>query len=81
MIDSPNDPGRYVQEVFLALREWQYFLSTMDPDEDRPDPNDSTPEKPATPDPRPNGLEVSAPLYSINDKILGAGEPPPRAVG
>jgi FtsP/CotA-like multicopper oxidase with cupredoxin domain len=33
------------------------------------------PEKPATPDLRPNGLEVSAPLYSINDKILGAGEP------
>ena len=33
------------------------------------------PEKPATPDPRPNGLEVSAPLYSINDKMLGAGEP------
>ena len=75
MIDSANDPGRYDQEVFLALREWQYFLSTMDPDEDRPDPNDPTPEKPATPDPRPNGLEVSAPLYSINDKMLGAGEP------
>ena len=39
------------------------------------DPNDPMPEKPATPDPRPNGLEVSAPLYSINDKMLGAGEP------
>ena len=75
MIDSAKDPGRYDQEVFLALREWQYFLSTMDPDEDVPDPNDPTPEKPATPDPRPNGLEVSAPLYSINDKMLGAGEP------
>ena len=32
-------------------------------------------EKPATPDTRPNGLEVGAPLYSINDKMLGAGEP------
>ena len=39
------------------------------------DPNDPMPEKPATPDPRPNGLEVGAPLYSINDKMLGAGEP------
>ena len=39
------------------------------------DPNDPMPEKPATPDPRPNGLEVSAPLYSINDKMLGAGDP------
>jgi FtsP/CotA-like multicopper oxidase with cupredoxin domain len=75
MIDSGNDPGRYDQEVFLALREWEYFLSTMDPDEMAADPRDPTPEKPATPDLRPNGLEISAPLYSINDKMLGAGEP------
>nr|WP_254059888.1 multicopper oxidase domain-containing protein [Granulicella sp. L46] len=75
MIDSANEPGRYDQEVFLALREWQYFLSTMDQDEMEADPRDPMPEKPATPDLRPNGLEVSAPLYSINDKMLGAGEP------
>jgi FtsP/CotA-like multicopper oxidase with cupredoxin domain len=75
MIDSANDPGRYDQEVFLALREWQYFLSTMDQDEMAADSNDPMPEKPATPDLRPNGLEVSAPLFSINDKMLGAGEP------
>src|SRR5579863_5394651 len=75
MIDSANDPGLYDQEVFLALREWQPFLTTMDADEERPDPSDPMPEKPATPDSRPNGLEVSAPLYSINDKMLGAGEP------
>ncbi len=47
----------------------------MDPDQDAVDPNDPMPEKPATPNPRPNGLEVAAPLYSINDKMLGAGEP------
>jgi FtsP/CotA-like multicopper oxidase with cupredoxin domain len=75
MIDSGNDPGNYDQEVFLALREWEYFLSTMDPDEMPADPNDPMPEKPATSDARPNGLEVAAPLYSINDKMLGAGEP------
>ncbi len=75
MIDSANDPGRYDQEVFLALREWEYFLSTMDQDEMGPDPSDPMPEKPAAPDRRPNGLEVSAPLYSMNDKMLGAGEP------
>ena len=75
MIDSANDPGHYDQEVFLALRDWQYFLSPMDQDESRPDPNDPMPEKPAHPDLRANGLEVSAPLYSINDKMLGAGEP------
>ena len=43
MIDSANDPGRYDQEVFLALREWQYFLSTMDQDEVSADPNDASP--------------------------------------
>jgi len=75
MIDSANDPGNYDQEVFLALREWEYFLSTMDQDEMPADPNDPMPEKPATLDPRPNGLEVNAPLYSINDKMLGAGDP------
>jgi FtsP/CotA-like multicopper oxidase with cupredoxin domain len=75
MIDSANDLGHYDQEVFLALRDWEPFWTTMDPDEDRPDPNDPMPEKPATPDTRPNGLEVNAPLYSINDKMLGAGDP------
>jgi FtsP/CotA-like multicopper oxidase with cupredoxin domain len=75
MIDSASDAGRYDQEVFLALREWEYFLSPMDQDEMAADPNDPMPEKPATPDLRTNGLEVSAPLYSINDKMLGAGEP------
>ncbi|MGA8528698.1 MAG: multicopper oxidase family protein [Acidobacteriaceae bacterium] len=75
MIDAADDPGRYDQEVFLALREWQYFLSPVDQDEMAPHPGDPMPEKPATPDLRPNGLQVNAPLYSINDKILGAGDP------
>jgi FtsP/CotA-like multicopper oxidase with cupredoxin domain len=75
MIDSTNDPGHYDQEVFLALREWQYFLSTMDQDEMEPGPHDPKPERLGPPDLRPNGLEVSAPLYSINDKMLGAGDP------
>ncbi len=33
------------------------------------------PEKPVVRDTRPNGLEVNAAFYSINDKALGAGEP------
>lgn len=75
MIDPANEPGHYDQEVFLALRDWEHYFSTMDQDESGPDPNDPMPEKPATPDTRANGLEVAAPLYSINDKMLGAGEP------
>jgi FtsP/CotA-like multicopper oxidase with cupredoxin domain len=47
----------------------------MDPDEESADPSNPMPEKPAQPDTRPNGLEIGAPLYSINDKMLGAGEP------
>jgi len=33
------------------------------------------PERPAQLDTRPNGLEVTSQLFSINDKALGAGEP------
>src|SRR5262249_14205503 len=33
------------------------------------------PERPVVADSRPNGLEVTSTLYSINDKALGAGEP------
>ena len=75
MIDSANDPGRYDQEFFLALREWEPYLTPTDPDEMLADPDDPLPEKPTTPDQRPNGLEVGSSLYSINDKVLGAGEP------
>jgi FtsP/CotA-like multicopper oxidase with cupredoxin domain len=75
MVDSAHDPGLYDQEVFLALREWEPYLTPMDPDEESADPSNPMPEKPAQPDTRPNGLEIGAPLYSINDKMLGAGEP------
>jgi FtsP/CotA-like multicopper oxidase with cupredoxin domain len=75
MIDSASDPGLYDQEVFLALHEWEPYLTAMDQDAlATADSSDPTPEKPATLDPRPNGLEVGYPLYSINDKMLGAGE-------
>ena len=75
MVESAHDPGLYDQEVFLALREWEPYLTSMDQDEESADPRNPMPEKPAQPDTRPNGLEVGAPLYSINDKMLGAGEP------
>src|ERR1700678_1901192 len=60
MIDSANDPGLYDQEVFLALREWEPYLNTMDQDGQVADPGDPMPGKPAKQDPRPNGLEVGA---------------------
>ncbi len=75
IVDSAHDPRLYDQEVFLALREWEPYLTPMDQDEESADLRNPMPEKPAQPDTRPNGLEVGAPLYSINDKMLGAGEP------
>ena len=76
MIDSGNDPGHYDQEVFLALRDWEPFFSAMEENEAAEEGGiGPQPEKPATLDTRPNGLEVSASLFSINDKVLGAGEP------
>src|SRR6204780_4471206 len=47
MIDSANDPGRYDQEVFLALREWQPYLTTADQADMPADPADPMPERPA----------------------------------
>jgi FtsP/CotA-like multicopper oxidase with cupredoxin domain len=76
LIDSGNDPGHYDQELFLALRDWEPFFSAMEENEAAEEGGiGPQPEKPAQLDTRPNGLEVSAQMYSINDKVLGAGEP------
>jgi FtsP/CotA-like multicopper oxidase with cupredoxin domain len=75
MIDSDQNPGRYDQEVFLSLRDWEPFFTSQLMDTDEQNQKWPQTERPAVLDTRPNGLEVSAALYSINDKALGAGEP------
>ena len=76
MIDSGNDVGHYDQELFLALRDWEHFFSAMEENEAAEGGVvGPQPEKPAVLDTRPNGLEVDAQIYTINDKVLGAGEP------
>ena len=76
LIDSGTDQGHYDQEIFLALRDWEPFFSNMEENETAEAGGiGPQPEKPKTLDTRPNGLEVSAQLFSINDKVLGAGEP------
>jgi len=75
MIDSGKDPGQYDQEVFLALRDWEPFFTSQFVDTDDTQQRWPQSERPAVLDTRPNGLEVGAALYSINDKALGAGEP------
>jgi len=45
-IDSGKDPGKYDQEHFLALRDWEPFLANEDEDDEDEDPNAPKPEKP-----------------------------------
>jgi FtsP/CotA-like multicopper oxidase with cupredoxin domain len=74
-VDGGNDRGRYDQELFLALRDWEpFFTGTMD-DEDDNTHDGPLLEKPATLNTDPDGLEVGSMTYSINDKALGGGEP------
>ncbi len=76
MIESGNDPGRYDREIFLALRDWEpFFTDQMENEMAESGGVGPQPERPATLDTRPNGLEVTSQLFSINDKALGAGEP------
>jgi FtsP/CotA-like multicopper oxidase with cupredoxin domain len=60
-IEPQHDPGRYDQEVFIAMHQWEpYFVSLQDIRKGPP------------PD---NGLEVAYKSASFNDKALGHGEP------
>ena len=75
MIEGGKNPGNYDQEHFLALRDWEPYFTNQLMDTDDLDPVGAQPEKPAVMDTRQPGLEVTADIYSVNDKALGAGEP------
>jgi FtsP/CotA-like multicopper oxidase with cupredoxin domain len=75
IIEGRPDPGAYDQEVFLSLRDWEPYFTAQMADMDTLSPRWPQPERPDVADIRPNGLEVNAAFYSINDKALGAGEP------
>jgi len=75
IVEGANNPGRYDQEHYLALRDWEPYFTNQAMDNDDLDPPQAQPEKPAVLDTRPVGLEVMSDIYSINDKALGAGEP------
>ena len=74
-VDNGQDPGSYDQELFLALRDWEYYfaMNMVDTDDDGEPTNIL--EKPTHINTAPNGLEVNSSTYSINDKALGSGEP------
>jgi FtsP/CotA-like multicopper oxidase with cupredoxin domain len=75
IVEGGSDPGRYDQEHYLALRDWEPYFSSQAMDNDDLDAPGPQPEKPAVMDTRPVGPEVVADIYSVNDKALGAGEP------
>jgi FtsP/CotA-like multicopper oxidase with cupredoxin domain len=74
-VEGANNPGNFDQEHYLALRDWEPYFSNTFMDNDDLDATGPQPEKPATLDTRKPGPEVMADIYSINDKVLGAGEP------
>jgi FtsP/CotA-like multicopper oxidase with cupredoxin domain len=60
-VEPRSDPGRYDQEVFIAMHHWEpYFVSMQDIRKGPP------------PD---NGLAVAYKSASFNDSALGHGEP------
>ena len=75
IVEGAANPGRFDQEHYLALRDWEPYFTNQMMDTDDLDPARAQPERPAVLDTRPAGLEVTSDIYSINDKALGAGEP------
>ena len=70
IIDSGPDPGHYDQELFLALRDWEHFYTDQFVDMDERMHRGRNRKNPRSLDTRPNGLEVTSQLFSINDKAL-----------
>ena len=61
VIDANNEPGRYDQEVFLAVRQWEPDWVLLQDLRKGPPPD--------------NGFEVMYGSASFNGRALGAGDP------
>src|ERR1700704_4230476 len=61
IVEPAGDPGRYDQEVLLAAHHWEGSCVSMQDLRKGPPPD--------------NGLEVKYASASINDRMLGHGEP------
>jgi FtsP/CotA-like multicopper oxidase with cupredoxin domain len=60
-VEPKDDPGRYDQEIFIAMHHWEPSFVSMQDIRKGPPPD--------------NGLEVAYRSASFNGKALGAGEP------
>jgi FtsP/CotA-like multicopper oxidase with cupredoxin domain len=60
-VEPADEPGRYDQEIFIAMHHWEPSFVSMQDLHPGPPPN--------------NGLEVAYKSASFNSKALGSGEP------
>jgi FtsP/CotA-like multicopper oxidase with cupredoxin domain len=60
-VEPKDDPGRFDQEIFIAMHHWEPSFVSMQDIRKGPPPD--------------NGLEVAYRSASFNGKALGAGEP------
>jgi FtsP/CotA-like multicopper oxidase with cupredoxin domain len=64
-VEPKSHPGRYDQEVFLAMHQWEpYYAASMEEEDE-----DSAPAPPN------NGLEVGYKSFAFNGNSLGHGAP------
>ena len=71
IIEGGPDPGRYDQEHYLALRDWEPYFTTQLMDMDDLDAAAPQPERPAVLDTRQPGIEVAADIFPLTTKRLG----------
>jgi FtsP/CotA-like multicopper oxidase with cupredoxin domain len=60
-VEPKQDPGRYDQEIFIAMHHWEPSFVSMQDIRKRPPPD--------------NGLEVAYKSASFNGRALGSGNP------
>src|SRR5258707_13757741 len=58
IVEGANNPGRFDQEHYLALHDWEPYFSNQAMDNDDLDASGPQPERPAVMDTRQPGLEV-----------------------
>jgi FtsP/CotA-like multicopper oxidase with cupredoxin domain len=75
MIDSANDPGRYDQEVFLALREWNIFSARWIKTKWRRIPTTRCPKNPLSRTSAPMGSKSTLLFTQSTTKCLERASP------
>ena len=81
IIEGANNPGRYDQEHYLALRDWEPYFTNQAMDNDDLDPTGAQPEKPAVLDTRPAGHGGRGGYFFHQRQSARRGRADPRETG